>query len=151
MKILNKFWFFSLIVFWMIIWNINYAADWNLPWVKIISRAEWWADESIRFRSTPRPTSNSSKWEKTEAEIKAENISKIRNAWMAKNFPLERKYEWSNTMFWNHYLIYPDYFNHHKNKIIIHHTAGDYSDNRTISDVKKELQQIYKYHTTVIS
>ena len=131
----------------MIIWNINYAADWNLPWVKIISRAEWWADESIRFRSTPRPTSNSSKWEKTEAEIKAENISKIRNAWMAKNFPLERKYEWSNTMFWNHYLIYPDYFNHHKNKIIIHHTAGDYSDNRTISDVKKELQQIYKYHT----
>ncbi len=66
---------------------------------------------------------------------------------MAKNFPLERKYEWSNAMFWNHYLIYPDYFNYHKNKIIIHHTAVDYGANRTINDVKKELQHIYKYHT----
>jgi len=131
----------------MIIWNINHAANWNLPWVKIISRAEWGADESIRFRSTPRPTNNSSKGEKTEAQIKAENISKIRNVWMAKNFPLERKYEWSNTMFWNHYLIYPDYFNHHKNKIIIHHTAWNYNPNRTISNVKKEIQDIYKYHT----
>jgi len=50
-------------------------------------------------------------------------------------------------MFWNHYLIYPDYFNHHKNKIIIHHTAGDYNDDWTMADVKKELQHIYKYHT----
>ena len=66
---------------------------------------------------------------------------------MAKNFPLERKYEWSNTMFWNHYLIYPEYYNHHKNKIVIHHTAWDYGKNRTIDDVKKEIQQIYKYHT----
>ena len=66
---------------------------------------------------------------------------------MAKNFPLERKYEWSNSMFWNHYLIYPDYYNHHKNKIIIHHTAGDYNPNWTINDVKKQIQDIYKYHT----
>ena len=66
---------------------------------------------------------------------------------MAKYFPLEWKYEWSNLMFWNHYLIYPDYYNHHKNKIIIHHTAKDYGSNRTMEDVKKDIQQIYKYHT----
>lgn len=66
---------------------------------------------------------------------------------MARNFPLERKYEWSNAMFWNHYLIYPDYFNHHKNKIVIHHTAVDYNPNWTINDVKKQIQDIYKYHT----
>ena len=147
MKFLNKVWFFSLIFLWVIFWNIWFTANWNLPWVKIISRAEWWADESIRFRSTPRPTNNSTKWEKTAEQIKAENISKIRNAWMTKNFPLERKYEWSNAMFWSHYLIYPDYFNYHKNKIIIHHTAVDYGANRTINDVKKEIQHIYKYHT----
>ena len=146
MRILNRIWFFSLVFLWIVLWNIWFAADWNLPWVKIISRAGWWADESIRFRSTPRPV-NTSNGEKTEAQIKAENISKIRNAWMTKNFPLERKYEWSNAMFWNHYLIYPDYFNHHKNKIIIHHTAVDYGANWTINDVKKELQHIYKYHT----
>jgi len=66
---------------------------------------------------------------------------------MAKNFPLEWKYEASNTMFWNHYLIYPDYYNYHKNKIIIHHTAVDYKPERTINDVKREIQSIYKYHT----
>ena len=147
MKILSKIWFFSLIIFWLVFWNISFAADWNLPWVKIISRAEWWADESIRFRSTPRPTSSSSKWEKTEEQIKAENISKIRNDWMTKNYPLEWKYEWSNAMFGNHYLIYPDYYNHHKSKIIIHHTAVNYDPNWTIEDVKKEIQDIYKYHT----
>ena len=148
MKTLNKICFFSLLFIWIFIGNISNAGKRDLPWVTIISRAEWWADESIRFRSTPRPSSTSSqKWEKTEEQIKAENISKIRNAWMAKNFPLERKYEWSNPMFWNHYLIYPDYYNYHKNKIIIHHTAKDYGANRTIEDVKKDIQQIYKYHT----
>ena len=148
MKIVSKISFFSLIIFWFIIWNISFAAKWNLPWVTIISRSEWWADESIRFRSTPRSTSSStSKTEKTEEQKKAENMSKIRNAWMAKNFPIEWKYEWSNTMFWNNYLIYPEYFNHHKNKIVIHHTAVNYDPNWTINDVKKQIQDIYKYHT----
>ena len=143
MKIVSKISFFSLIIFWFIIWNISFAAKWNLPWVTIISRSEWWADESIRFRSTPRSTSSStSKTEKTEEQKKAENMSKIRNAWMAKNFPIEWKYEWSNTMFWNHYLIYPEYFNHHKNKIVIHHTAVNYDPNWTIDDVKKQIQDI---------
>ena len=66
---------------------------------------------------------------------------------MNKNFPLERKYEETNTMMWNHYLIYPDYYNHHKNKIVIHHTAVNYDPNWTIDDVKKQIQDIYKYHT----
>ena len=100
MKISSKILFFSLVLSYIFLWNISLASDWNLPWVTIISRPEWWADESLRFRSTPRPT-KSSTWTKSEAQIKAENISKIRNAWMAKNFPIEWKYEWSNTMFWN--------------------------------------------------
>ncbi len=147
MNLAKKIWFFSLFLVLIFMWNFSDAENRNLPWVTIISRAEWWADESIRFRSTPRPTSSSIKWEKTEEQIKAENISKIRNTWMAKNFPMERKYEWSNLMFWNHYLIYPEYFNYHKNKIVIHHTAVNYDPNRTINDVKKEIQHIYKYHT----
>ena len=146
MNLWKKIWFFALLFIWIFVWNFSNAEKRNLPWVAIISRAEWWADESIRFRSTPRST-KASTWTKTEAQKKAEDISIIRNAWMAKNFPLERKYEWSNTMFWNHYLIYPDYFNHHKNKIIIHHTAVNYNPSWTISDVKKQIQDIYKYHT----
>jgi len=147
MNLYKKIWLFGLLFIWIIAWNISNAGSRDLPWVTIISRAQWWADETIRFRSTPRPTKTSSTGEKTEEQIKAENISKIRNAWMTKNFPFERKYEWSNPMFWNHYLIYPDYYNYHKNKIIIHHTAKDYGANRTMEDVKKDIQQIYKYHT----
>lgn len=147
MEILNKICFFSFVVIWLLFWNVSFAVNWNLTWVKIISRAEWWADESIRFRSDPKSSSKTSTWTKTEAQIKSENISMIRNAWMAKNFPLEWKYESSNVMMWNHYLIYPDYYNHHKNKIVIHHTAVDYNPSWTIEDVKKEIQYIYKYHT----
>lgn len=66
---------------------------------------------------------------------------------MAKNYPNEWKYEWSNKMIWSSYLTYPEYFNHHKNKIVIHHTATDYDPNWTISEVKDYLQKIYKYHT----
>ena len=147
MNLWKKIWFFSLLFILILFLNISNADKRNLPWVTIISRSERWADESIRQRSTPRSTKSSSTWEKTEAQKKAEDISIIRNAWMSKNFPLERKYEWSNTMFWNKYLIYPEYFNHHKNKIVIHHTAGNYDPNRNINDIKKEIQDIYKYHT----
>ena len=147
MKNIFKPLFFSLLLFWFILYNnYSFATNWNLPWVKIISRAEWWADESIRFVTTQK-TNSSNNTQITESQKKSAEISKIRNAWMAKNFPFERKYEWSNLMFWKSYLIYPEYFNHHKNKIIIHHTAGDYDTNRTIDDIKNEIQKIYKYHT----
>lgn len=66
---------------------------------------------------------------------------------MAKHYPNERKYEWSRTMSGNYYLIYPEYFNHHKNKIVIHHSAMDYDSNWTTNEVKSHLQKIYKYHT----
>ena len=66
---------------------------------------------------------------------------------MAKNYPNEWKYEGSRTMSWSFYLLYPEYFNYHKNKIVIHHTAMDYDSNWTAEDVKSHLQKIYKYHT----
>ena len=146
MRVNKRIWIISLILVWLIMWNFSIAENRNLPWVHIITRSEWWADESIRLTSSKK-TSSASTWEKTEAQIKAENISKIRNAWMSKNFPNERKYEWSRTMSWNLYLIYPEYFNYHKTKIVIHHTATDYDPNWTIEDVKSQLQKIYKYHT----
>ena len=133
-------------IFWTALFNFSIASDWNLPWVTIISRSEWWADESIRLLKSKK-TSTSSTTTQTEAQIKAANISKIRNAWMSKYYPNERKYEWSRTMSWSYYLIYPEYFNHHKNKIVIHHTAMDYDPNWTIEEVKNHLQKIYKYHT----
>ena len=145
MRVNKRIWIISLILVWLIMWNFSIAENRNLPWVHIITRSEWWADESIRLTSSKK--TSSSTWEKTEAQIKAENISKIRNAWMSKNFPNERKYEWSRTMSWNLYLIYPEYFNYHKTKIVIHHTATDYDPNWTIEDVKSQLQKIYKYHT----
>jgi len=66
---------------------------------------------------------------------------------MSKHYPYERKYEGSNTKLWDSILSYPEYFNHHKNKIVIHHTATDYDPNWTKEDVENYLQKIYKYHT----
>ena len=129
----------------IILLNFALASDWNLPWVTIISRTERWADEWIRLLKAKKASTTSTT--QTEAQIKAENMSKIRNAWMAKHYPNERKYEWSRTMSGNYYLIYPEYFNHHKTKIVIHHTAMDYDPNWTINEVKNHLQKIYKYHT----
>ena len=133
-------------IFGIAILNFSFASDRDLPWVEIISRSEWWADESIRLLKSKK-TSTTTTTKQTEAQKKAENISKIRNTRMNNHYPNEWKYEWSNTMSWSYYLIYPEYFNHHKNKIIIHHTATNYDPNWKIDDVKKQIQQIYKYHT----
>ena len=148
---MRKIWLLSL---FLIIISLNFviADNRNLPWVTIITRSEWWADESIRLKksntisiaTTSGSTTNKSQTTQTKNTI---NYSQIRNAWMAKNFPNEWKYEWSNKMLWNWYLIYPEYFNHHKNKIVIHHTATDYDPNRTTDEVKSYIQKIYKYHT----
>ena len=132
-----------------IIFNFAVANDWNLPWVTIISRSEWWADEWIRLlkAKTSDSTQTSSNSSQSTSQTTSINYSKIRNAWMAKNYPNERKYEGSNKMLWDNYLSYPEYFNHHKNKIVIHHTATDYDPNWTTEDVKSYLRKIYKYHT----
>ena len=145
MKLSKKIWFLWLFLVVIIMFNFSDAAQRNLPWVRIISRSEWWADESIRLLKIKKASTSSAK--KTEAQIKAANISKIRNAWMAKNFPNDWKYDETRTMSGNYYFIYPEHFNHNKTKIIIHHTAMEYNPNRTFSDIKAQLQKVYRYHT----
>ncbi len=131
--------------------NFVIADNWNLPWVTIITRSEWWADETIRLKKSntiilETASSTTTNKSQTTQQKNTINYSQIRNAWMAKNYPNEWKYEWSNKMLWNGYLTYPEYFNHHKNKIVIHHTAMDYDPNRTIDEIKSHIQKIYKYH-----
>ena len=144
----KKIWLWILL--WITLINLSFADNWNLPWVTIISRSERWADESIRLyygkdSSTSNPKVQT--WTQTESQKKSAEISKIRNEWMAKNYPNERKYEWSRTTSWAFTLVVPEYYNHHKNKIIIHHTATNYDPNRTIDDIKASIRQMYRYHT----
>ena len=149
MNIIRKIWLFCLFTA-IILFNFAIANDWNLPWVTIISRSEWWADEWIRLLKAKASDSTQTSSNSTQTSSSSKttiNYSKIRNAWMAKNYPNERKYEGSNTMLWNNTLSYPEYFNHHKNKIVIHHTATDYDPNWTKEDVESYLKKIYKYHT----
>ena len=144
MKIIEKFRLLWLLI--LLPLNFTIASNWYLPWVTIISRSEWWADESIRFLK-PKTTSNSTQSSSSSTQSKGINYSQIRNNWMGKNYPNERKYEGSNNKFWENILSYPEYFNHHKNKIVIHHTATDYDPNWTKEDVQNYLKKIYKYHT----
>ena len=149
MKTIWKVWILGLFLS-AILLNFTVASDWNLPWVTIISRSEWWADESIRFlksKTTSSSSQSSSNSTQSTSQNKGINYSKIRNEWMTKHYPNEWKYEGSNTKFWGNTLSYPEYFNHHKNKIVIHHTATDYDPNWTREDVQSYLKKIYKYHT----
>lgn len=146
MKKIKKIWFLLLFFFLITCFSNCLAAERKLPWVKIITRAERWADESIRL-FTYNPRKSSSNTNQTEAQKEAAKKSQIRNERMAKNYPNDRKYASSQTMSGNFYLLYPNYWNHNKTKIIIHHTAMDYNTNRTIEDVKAQIQYIYKYHT----
>lgn len=161
--------------FWMflMLWNIGFAAERNLPWIDIISRAEWWADESIRLLTRSKaeiaaekkvaeqerlanlkktnPTAYQAELKKIEAaQVTANKNAKIssdRNAYMKKNYPNDRTFDYSNDMMGEYYLIYQDQIKKNKTKLIVHHTAMAYDTNRTESEIKSALQRIYKYHT----
>ena len=146
MNFWKRLWVLSILLWSLIIWNLSRASNWNLPWVKIITREERWADDSIRIRKTQNNSNTSSATTQTPAQIEVARISSVRNARMAKNYPNARKYEKSVTMTWDKYWIYPDYFNYHKTKIIIHHTATDYDPNWTKKEIMEQIQLMYRYH-----
>ena len=166
---------FCFLVLFLLTWyHIYILFDyWNLSWVKIISRVEWDADESIRQLSKPKSeiqAENKRKEEERLAELKKNNyqayqkeidaknkaqkdaeaqahITSVRNAYMKRFFPNDWTYDASNEKMGNFWLIYPNYYHYNKTKIVIHHTAMDYDTWRNEEEIKQHLQNIYKYHT----
>ena len=126
------------------------AAAWNLPGVKIISRAEWWANEAWRYSTTSKTERDILREQASEDEPISQTISQgqIATNYLLEVTPTEQSVEAYREMSNGNYLKWPESIHENKNKIIIHHTAGDYTDLLTwwTWAAIEQLQDIYKYH-----
>jgi len=128
------------------------AASWNLPWVTIVTRAQWWANEHRRYSTTSKTERDALREQETE---ETEQLSQAAYQWqVATNYLLEitpteqtlDEYRESSN---GNFLKWPEGIHINKTKIIIHHTADDGSALLTwwTWAAIQQLQDIYKYHT----
>lgn len=165
MKKISKILFFL----WITLLSFNlriFAADRNLPWITIISRAERWADESMRLTSYSkwqsvlasraanqkaldelRATNYSAYLKKVAETDKANEKKNTANAYLNKNYYTDMYIDWSNTTYNWQSIWWTEYHRNKKTKIIIHHTASDNTTIKTQEDAIAYLQYVYKYHT----
>ncbi|EKE28058.1 MAG: Csp protein [uncultured bacterium (gcode 4)] len=128
-------------------WIENATADNN----EIISRADWWADETLRYKDYPKWVAiykqaelNDSK-PKTEYQIKQDKrISDIRS-YLSLNFPLEDNAVSTIRNDNGHALVWPIEKTKRVEKIFIHHTAEAMEWSQR--DDAEIMRWIYAYHT----
>ena len=114
----------------------TFAADWNLPWITIISRAERWADENMRLTSYSkwqsvlasraanqkaleelRETNYSAYLKKVAENDKANEKKNTANAYLKKNYYNDMYIDSSNTLFNWQEIRWTEYFRNKKTKI----------------------------------
>ncbi len=120
----------------------------------IVSRADWWADETLRYVSSAKRAKDRDDWiarDKTPKiieETQAEYDRRI--AWEkefgaifssdpdARSTYSLKRYEWENKLFW------PIRKTKKVDKIVVHHTAENLMQD---ADDKTLMRAIYLYHT----
>lgn len=131
-----------------LVWKVN---DLNAEEIWIIKRADWWADETLRYEDNPKWITIYKQIEaaalkpKTARQLSQEKKVIDIRAYLAKNFPLEdapistvRSENW-------HSLVWNIEKTKLVNKIIIHHTAESLDTN--IRDDADVMRSMYYYHT----
>ena len=81
------------------------------------------------------------------AAAKSAQESAERAAYMKKYYLNDWTFDSTNDKMGAYRLLYPDQIKHTKTKLIVHHTATDYSTSWNQEQVREALQRIYKYHT----
>jgi uncharacterized protein with LGFP repeats len=71
----------------------------------------------------------------------------MRNDYLQTNFPDEQKIDAVVYQNGVNYLSWPQSYHYTKNKIIVHHTAGDTSSFTGKESVIAYLKDVYKFHT----
>ena len=148
--------------------SLLFASDWNLPWVDIISRAERWADESIRYTSYPTRAALEAKRQaqaEEEARLKAEDpeayekkkaeealaysktAKAIANAYLKNNYYDDMSIDATVSTYNGKSIEWKQSYKYWKTKIIIHHTAWSNTWIVTMKDAISTIKSIYKYHT----
>ncbi len=130
------------------------AAAWNLPGVTIVTRAQWWANESWRYSTASKTDRDAQRQQQLDNEWGGQLSDTAYQGQMATEFLLEKtpkeqtvdEYRESSS---GNFLKWPESIHKGKSKIIIHHTADDNSALLTwwTGAAILELQNIYKYHT----
>ncbi|MCK9272608.1 N-acetylmuramoyl-L-alanine amidase [Candidatus Gracilibacteria bacterium] len=130
--------------------SLDGIASTNAANTNIVSRAEWGADETLRYENNPiwikiyENNRLASLKPKTTRQIQQEEKTKNIRAYLASNFPEQDtpvktiKEENGKSLVWNIEKTKK------VEKIVIHHTAGEYSDAK---DDKEIMRGIYYYHT----
>ncbi len=154
--------FFILnLAFWFI-----YASDRNLPGIDIISRAERWANETMRLQSDPvfqwflknrenykqemeklKNSDFDAYYKKYQADQEASYKSQMANDYLKQHYFGEIDLDWTNRNYNWDQLRWPEYHKKNKTKIIVHHTASDNTFLKNKSDVLEYLSWVYRYHT----
>jgi len=129
------------------------AASWNLPGITIVTRAQWWANETWRYSPTSKTERDAINQQQTDNEA-GQLTETVYQGQMATDYLLEttpdeqvvNEYRESSS---GNFLKWPESIHTNKSKIIIHHTADDYSALLTWGTwaAIQEMQAIYKYHT----
>lgn len=147
---------------WIMFFAPAFASEWDLPGIEIISRSQRWADESIRYTKMSYAERKERLKTKTEEEMKrleetdfdeffekqkAEYEKTMRNDYLQTNFPDEQKIDAVVYQNGVNYLSWPQSYHYTKNKIIVHHTAGDTSSFTGKESVIAYLKDVYKFHT----
>ncbi len=129
-----------------------FAGSWSLPGVKIITRAQWWADETRRYSKITEAERTAAIQQENEADapqsVETPTQGQIATDFLLATTPNEQTVEEYHKLYSGNYLKWPESIHKGKSKIIIHHTADDYTPLLTwgTGAMMQEIQNIYKYH-----
>lgn len=128
------------------------AASWSLPWVTIVTRTQWWANENRRYSSqskTERDALREQETDENEQLSQAAYQGQVATNYLLEVTPTEQTLDEYRESSNGNFLKWPEGIHLNKTKIIIHHTADDSSALLTwwTWAAIQQLQAIYKYHT----
>ena len=119
----------------------------SVPQPPIVTRAQWWADESIRLGNPSLSLSIDETKSVDLATIIPVQKQSIADNYLETTFPNEFRSD-SVIKAWNNKLIRrPVQLNNKKFKIVIHHTAKSIGVNANYEDEIAEIKDIYRFHT----
>lgn len=158
---------FSLFALVLVFAGSVFAEQLNLPWIDVVTRQQWWADESIRlkaYKTYQQKEEENLEWLAKLEQMKAENTKEYQqyvkdqyeyetaNNYMKENYGNEISVDDVNYYYWiestGTMLSRPESFKFQKIKFIVHHTADSIKSDPLWQEVaeKAEMKRIYRYH-----
>ena len=137
--------------------SVSFANQRSLPWIHIISRQEWWANDKYLFSDYKVYQSiikadkdldlkiSTNPWKYWKI-LKKRAIRKEREKYMLSHWKEQIKADKViYSLNWKK-LWWGIWYKFHKTDIIIHHTAVNYNRFNTKQEIEKYIRWVYYYH-----